>query len=308
MRGQHKELSHGDYFDLGQAAKQFRANVSGKRLTGRASVERLAPVSRPSTEGNPSYSSLLSDSSEGLQSRHSHENLVKQVTSWLRSEKARRNARKSKRKAAAAKVASAVEHTLAKPKSDSTEDSASEERRGSDSSEGSVALDQLAMILDRTMSLKSTDGSPRFHKGSHHRKLSTLFKRNSTISSGEDHFDSIDQLVPGCEAVLDNSNTMGYGAGGPESASTDDLTKIPSRRAKKEKEAWATFKYEIVRLTHTLKLKGWRRVPLDMSGEISVDRLSGALTNAVYVVSPPRDLPEQTPREEGIPAPKNPPP
>ncbi|KAJ4360505.1 uncharacterized protein N0V89_001070 [Didymosphaeria variabile] len=308
MRGQHKELSGGDYFDLGQAAKQFRAHVSGKRLTGRASVERLAPVSRPSTEGNPSYSSLLSDSSEGLPSRHSHENLVKHVTSWLKSEKARRSARRSKRKTAAAKVASVVEQSLGKAKSESTEHPPSEERRGSDSSEGSVALDQLAMILERTMSLKSTEGTSRFPRGLHGRKLSTLFKRNSTVSSGEDHFDSMDQLVPGCEAVLDNSRTMTYGAGCPESETTDDLTKLTSRRAKKEKEAWATFKYEIVRLTHTLKLKGWRRVPLDLSGEISVDRLSGALTNAVYVVSPPRDLPEQTPREEGVRAPKNPPP
>ncbi|KAF9734692.1 hypothetical protein PMIN02_003335 [Paraphaeosphaeria minitans] len=305
MRGQHKDLSGGEYFDLGQAAKQFRANVSGKRLTGRPSVERLVPASRQSAEGNPSYNSLLSDSSEGLPSRQSHENLIKQLTTWLKTEKVRRHARKSKRKAAAAKVASAVEHTLGGPKSDH---SAEGERRGSDSSDGSVALDQLAMILERTMSLKSTDGSPRFHRGgSHHRKLS-LFKRSSTISSGEDHLDSIEQLVPGCEAVLDNSKTMTYGAGGPASESTDGLTKVSTRRAKKEKEAWATFKYEIVRLTHTLKLKGWRRVPLDLSGEISVDRLSGALTNAVYVVSPPKDLPEQTPREEGVSAPRNPPP
>lgn len=306
MRGQHKDLSGGDYFDLGQAAKQFRANVSGKRLTGRPSVERLATAGRQSAEGNPSYNSLLSDSSEGVPSRHSHENLIKQVTTWLKTEKTRRHARRSKRKAAAAKVSSAVEHALSGPKG---EHSAEGERRDSDSSDGSVALDQLAMILERTMSLKSADGSPRFHRGgSHNRKLSALFKRNSTISSGEDHFDSIDQIVPGCEAVLDNSKTMTYGAGRPESESTDDLVKVPTRRAKKEKEAWATFKYEIVRLTHTLKLKGWRRVPLDMSGEISVDRLSGALTNAVYVVSPPRDLSEQAPREEGVPTPKNPPP
>jgi choline kinase len=306
MRGQQKDLGGGEYFDLGQAAKQFRANVSGKRLTGRPSTERLATGSRQSTEGNPSYNSLLSDSSEGLPSRHSHENLIKQVSSWIKAEKARRSTRRSKRKHAAAKVASAVEHALGGPKS---EHAAAEGRRGSDSSDGSVALDQLAMMLERTMSLKSTDGSPRFPRvGSHNRKLSTLFKRNSTVSSGDDQSDSIDQLVPGCEAILDNSKTMTYGAGGPESESPGDPTKASSRRAKKEKEAWATFKYEILRLAHTLKLKSWRRVPLEMSGEISVDRLSGALTNAVYVVSPPKDLPEQTPREDGAPAPKNPPP
>lgn len=308
MQGQHKELSQGDYFDLGQAAKQFRANVSGKRLHGRASVERLGSAGKSSMEGNPSFTSLLSESSDGASSRHSHENLVKQVTSWLKSEKARRSARKAKRKATAAKVASDVEQSLREAKHDSSESQAPQERRDSDSSDGSVALDHLAMILERTMSIKSTDGSSRLHRGVHGRKLSSLFKRNSAISSGEDHFDSIDQLVPGCEAILDNSKTMTYGAGGPDSESTDDLTRVVSRRAKKEKEAWATFKYEIVRITHTLKLKGWRRVPLEMSGEISVDRLSGALTNAVYVVSPPKDLPAPTPREDGVPAPKNPPP
>lgn len=305
MRGQHKELAHGDYFDLGQSAKQFRANVSGKRLQGRASVERLSSANKLPAEGSASYTPLISDSSENISSRQPHENLVKQVTSWLKSEKSRRSTKKSKRQAAAAKVASAVEHTLAAARGGSTEHAASHERRGSDSSEGSVALDQLAIILEKAMSIKPTEGSPRTPK---HRKLSTLLKRHSAISSGEDHFDSIDQLVPGCEAILDNSKTMAYGAGGPESQSTDDLTKVTSRRAGKEKEAWANFKYEIVRITHTLKLKGWRRVPLEMSGEISVDRLSGALTNAVYVVSPPKDLPSQTPREDGPPVPKNPPP
>ncbi|KAJ4291978.1 hypothetical protein N0V90_009876 [Kalmusia sp. IMI 367209] len=309
MGGKHKELDQGDYFDLGQAAKQFRASVSGKRLSGRASVERLGSVSKASTEGNPSFTSLLSESSDGTASRHSHENLVKQVTSWLKSEKSRRTARKAKRKAAAAKTVSNVRQALGDTRGESDQPHPTQERRSSESSDGSVALEQLASILERTMSLKSIEGSPRHHRHLHGRKLSALFKRHSTVSSGEDHFDSIDQLVPGCEAILDNSKTMAYGAGGPDSDSTTDISgQTSGRRAKKEKEAWATFKYEIVRLSHTLKLKGWRRVPLDMSGEISVDRLSGALTNAVYVVSPPKDLPEQTPREEGLPAPKNPPP
>ena len=71
---------------------------------------------------------------------------------------------------------------------------------------------------------------------------------------------------------------------------------------------WATFKYEIVRLTHTLKIKGWRRVPLDHSGEIDAERLSGAMTNAVYVISPPKDLPAEGGRDGDLHAPKNPPP
>jgi choline kinase len=101
---------------------------------------------------------------------------------------------------------------------------------------------------------------------------------------------------------------MAYGAGGAES--TDDLgsSANSTRKAKKEKDAWATFKYEIVRLAHTLKLKGWRRMPLERSKEISVERLSGALTNAVYVVSPPANLQSETERKVDYPAPKNLPP
>ena len=57
-----------------------------------------------------------------------------------------------------------------------------------------------------------------------------------------------------------------------------------------DRDVWATFKFEIVRLTHTLRLKGWRKVAMRMSNQITVERLSGALTNAVYVVSPPDDL------------------
>lgn len=74
----------------------------------------------------------------------------------------------------------------------------------------------------------------------------------------------------------------------------------PNKRALREKETWLRFKNEIVRLAHTLKLKGWRQVPLDRGGDIEVERLSGALTNAVYVVKPPTNLPlAPPPRPEG---------
>ncbi|KAF2683630.1 kinase-like protein [Lentithecium fluviatile CBS 122367] len=316
MTGKHKELEKGDYFDLDKATRQYRASVSGKRLSGRPSTERLASSAKgqgQSQDANPSLSSLISESSDPSISHHRRENLVKQVTAWLKNEKARRAARKAKRKARSGKDSVfSTDTTDITPHVESAHNS-SIERRSSESSEGSVALEQLANILERTMSLKSvksTEGSPRHHRRhSHGRKLSAIMKRHSTVSSGEDYFDSIDQLVPSCDAILDNSKTMAYGAGGPDSESTADTEgKSAERRARKEKEAWHTFKYEIVRLSHTLKLKGWRRVPLEKSGEISVERLSGALTNAVYVVSPPKHLPPPEAREDGTPTPKNPPP
>jgi choline kinase len=66
------------------------------------------------------------------------------------------------------------------------------------------------------------------------------------------------------------------------------------RREEKERKAWLVFKNEVIRLTHTLRLKGWRRVPLDSGDTISVERLSGALTNAVYVVTPSEEIMDKT--------------
>jgi choline kinase len=132
-------------------------------------------------------------------------------------------------------------------------------------------------------------------------------KRHSTVSSDTDYFDSVDDLVPSCEAVLDNSKTMAYSGGSGDSIEEGDGSGKVNKRAQKEKEAWASFKYEIVRITHTLKLKGWRRIPLDQSSEIEVERLSGALTNAVYVVSPPKKLRTQA-DGTSVPTPKSPPP
>lgn len=314
-----KELDKGDYFDLDKAAKQYRASVSGKRLSGRPSVERLgSSVKGQSQDVNPSLSSLISETSDPAIPHHRRENLVKQVSAWLKNEKTRRAARKAKRKASSIKGSLTTETADSKPTDESskpTDESGkrpSLERRGSaDSEDSEAALEQLATILERTMSLKSNEGSSRHHRRhSHSRKLSAIMKRHSTVSSGEDYFDSVDQLVPSCDAILDNSKTMAYGAGGPESENNPDGSegKAAERRARKEKEAWTQFKYEIVRLTRTLKLKGWRRVSLDKSGEISVERLSGALTNAVYVVSPPKHLPAPETQEDGTPASKKPPP
>lgn len=81
-----------------------------------------------------------------------------------------------------------------------------------------------------------------------------------------------DPIVPTTDEVLDNSKTVG-------------------KNGMKEAEAWLSFKNEIIKLAHTLRLKGWRHIALDAGNDIKVERLSGALTNAVYVVIPPKDVP-----------------
>lgn len=120
------------------------------------------------------------------------------------------------------------------------------------------------------------------HSSTKHRHL-----RKQSFSSDTEYADS-DVVVPSVEVILDNSKTLGY-SGGTTESQTNLLN--PNKRALREKETWLRFKNEIVRLAHTLKLKGWRQVPLDRGGDIEVERLSGALTNAVYVVKPPANLP-----------------
>jgi choline kinase len=77
---------------------------------------------------------------------------------------------------------------------------------------------------------------------------------------------------------------------GGKAAASDDTASISSRREEKERKAWTVFKNDIIRIAHTLRIKGWRRVPLESGDSIDVERLSGALTNAVYVVSPPKNM------------------
>ncbi|KAF8425845.1 kinase-like domain-containing protein [Tirmania nivea] len=54
-----------------------------------------------------------------------------------------------------------------------------------------------------------------------------------------------------------------------------------------EKIGWDGFKEEVLKLAHTLRCKGWRKIALERFKELEIKRISGALTNLVYMVSPP---------------------
>lgn len=296
----------GDYLDLDRPSRHYPASISGKRLSGRPSIEHMGSFKPQSQSGeqkdaNPPLTSLLSENSNDPNHHaHTHQRLIKHVHSWLESERTRRASRKAKRKARKSR-----HEVEAKEGSKDHLDvlQSSRGRSDSDSSDGSVALDQLAGILEKTLNMTPADAKRKIN---HVRRMSTGLKRHSAISTDStDYFDSIDQLVPSCDVVLDNSKTMAY--------STDDADSEPEnedteRRRRKEKEAWTTFRYEILRLAHTLKLKGWRKVTMEQHDEIDVQRLSGALTNAVYVVSPPKNVKSKEESTDGVPKPKNPPP
>ncbi|KAI9783343.1 MAG: hypothetical protein M1839_003877 [Geoglossum umbratile] len=217
--------------------------------------------------------------------QHLQGGLAAQVLNWLQGERARRASRKEKRKETEGFSEVSIEGL----------------RRPSESSEGSDSLDRLEQILaeNATSSSKtpSARSTPRLfaidHRGSapaSRRQSSSRKLRRSSGSSDTDRQDG-DVGVPRCDVILKNPKAPSYssGTGASDAESLDQ--EGWSRRAQREPESWNSFKNDIVRLAHTLNLSRWRRIPLDHGGEIKVERISGALTNAVYMVSPPEPLP-----------------
>ena len=275
--------------------KQFTAGV-GKRLAGRPtpspfSSSRVSLISQASLEdttqtptSQPGESSSRKAAQNSRQKIHQqHEKLLSQVSEWLHVQKGKKAARRARKHKA---------HSH--PRDDSTADTVPPPRRGSQESSlsSAMSLEGLQQILEdskvpATSSKITPLESPKIRP---RRPSYSLGKHPSTrrfsvnASSDTEYFDG-DVIVPSCDVVLDNSKTMSYGSG--------SSTPVAGRRADKEAMAWLTFKSEILRLAHTLRLKGWRRVPLDSGADLEVERLSGALTNAVYVVSPPKSISEQ---------------
>lgn len=282
--------------------KQHRASVA-KRMSGRPalnSASSLAALENLGSAANmdaqlPDYSDVNTDSTrKHRHSHHHHSNIISQVRHWLHEEKARKATRQHKTRDGASKLSNAVDtisvlaekaqgHGLSHHKGH-------HRRTSSASSDGTLALERLEQILAAGMDLNQDPAQEEKPRPYFPRKASRLLRKQSTIASSDTEYHDSEPHVPSADVVLDNSKTLGYSGGGAASqTSLPDL----SKPAKKEKEAWLHFKYEIVRLSHTLKLTRWRRVPLERSGDIEVERLSGALTNAVYVVSPPVDLPQE---------------
>ncbi|KAK7562416.1 kinase-like domain-containing protein [Phyllosticta citricarpa] len=293
MEGRHKDLDDDDAFALERvpSKQQHRVKI-GKRLQGRPSNER-------SNSSNPSLAeSALSNvlTEDGANRGHAHDNLVTQVAAWVKQEKARRAARRSKR--ATAKAAPAETTTARDVEIEQTDGTCdTKPRRDSDTSEGSTALDNLESIIESSLSIITHEGRRAGHR------IGRRLRRHSTAASSDN--EDLEVQVPNVDAWLDNSRTLAYSGGKNEQDDVDE-TLTPGSRKAKERQAWAAFKYEIVRLAHTLRLKGWRKIPMEMSGEIEVERLSGALTNAVYVVTPPKKLPLTADEEKEV-RPRNPP-
>lgn len=292
MRGRSKEVdADGESFNLDRMSsspKQHRANLGAKRLSGRPAPERS--TSKLSLKDTPLAPVVSDEGSGNVAHPHRHlatQGLVSQITEWIKHEKARRAERRKKRgKASRSATLESEDAVSEEPSAQLDGSAAAGGRRPSDASEGSVALENLENILEKSLSLGIGNSPPSRRSTARRVPSSRKLRRQSTAASSDTDYHEGEAQVPSCDVFLDNTKTV-TSAGG--TSSSDEATTPGSRS--KDKKAWSTFKYEIVRLTHTLRLKGWRRVPMEKSSEIDVERLSGALTNAVYVVSPPKDLP-----------------
>lgn len=235
------------------------------------------------------------------------ESLVEQVSNWIKEKRAKRHRRKAGR-----------HHHLhlhghhgdnfqpSSPKSKALDDaSETRQRRDSDASDESIDLENLERIVKHTLTLRrpSTRKTPSLKSRGSVRKL----LRKQSSASDTEYLDG-DVLVPSCDAVLDNSKTLAYTGGASDISDESESEELQRVRSHIDADAWSRFKFEIVRLSHTLRLKGWRKVSMEMSGSIEVRRLSGALTNAVYVVSPPTDMPLEKKDDSGNVAYSKPPP
>lgn len=272
----HKDMS--DDLNLDRQAKQRDIGL-GKQPSGRQLKAFASPTLLPLVpESKHDAANEHEEHATPRRRTHGFSEALSQINAWVHEEKDRRQARRAKRKSARS-ISKSAEREGTGPPTDGDNPSSHSSRRGSDDSTGSMALERLEAILQQ--SRIPVDEKPTRKKSvtqvvrrpSSFRKLRT----QSTAASSEVDLGDLDSIVPSCHAVLDNSNTLSYVGGS-----------AADKEGSKESEAWATFKFEIVRLAHTLRLKGWRQVAMEQSRHIDVERLSGALTNAVYVVSPPK--------------------
>ncbi|KAJ5314576.1 Phenylalanyl-tRNA synthetase [Penicillium atrosanguineum] len=223
--------------------------------------------------------------------------LFHQVFDWLQHEKTRRQARKARRAEA---VSATAEGTSS---SAPVEDEQSEDPHPC--SESTFSLDKLEKILLQFAGPGNVDALGALHslKRASRRRPKGLRRG----SASESDYTDVEAPVPGVEAYLDNSKTLAYMTN--DVADEEITASTASLKRSKDREAWTTFRTEIVRLAHTLQLRGWRKVPMESADEIEVIRLSGALTNAVYVVRPPKNLPAlKTENRGGPPVSRKPPP
>ena len=229
----------------------------------------------------------------GLTGAH-HGNAMMQVVAWLQGERRRRALRKTlSRKTNGQQGFTKAQHEESAPL-DLTDGSPVED--ASEDSGDSDALNRLDQILapktDPGKLARRGVRRPGSVKRSSGRSPHHQFRRPKLRQPSPPDTDDAEPewLVPESDVVLDNTKMLR--SNHAIRYSSRNLANLGKELGTDSKES-LQFKEEVMRLAHTLGLKGWKRVPIERGRDIGLERLSGALTNSVYVVAPPRLLESQ---------------
>ncbi|RKF78387.1 Choline kinase [Golovinomyces cichoracearum] len=288
--------------------KQFKAGTAERRLHGRstASTNSASKLSCISTDDGVSLEASATDSTE---SKHrvsfrghgsgygygsqpvnwqlQYEKLQSQVSEWLRAEKSVRAERDKK-------VETDLHH-------ENRDDENIRVKLGPHNAKdtyvsSAVSLEHLQKILEENSRISRSGQSIVSEFSSITRQPSTLSikrrgssKNPTSVSSDTEHQDG-DVVVSSCNIFLEKPKTTSNSKENIVNSSTNASLSM-SLRLDRERKSWIEFKKNILKMAHTLRLKGWKSVSLESASDIKVERLSGALTNSVYVVSIPFNLP-----------------
>ncbi|PYH43340.1 putative choline kinase [Aspergillus saccharolyticus JOP 1030-1] len=253
---------------------RHRAPVA-KKATARPPINPATSLSSQ-TSSNLTESAIRDEKDPSIKysEEDSQNSLYSQVCEWLQHEKSKRGCDYSLGSGVPDEAANGGQVAGSKSTGNSVEEASSL------GAQIPMALDKLEKILLQYAASRQDNGAVRRLR----RHRSRGLRRGS---ASESDFSDLDVAAPSVDVVLDNSKTLAYSGGGAEDDESEDGT---NSRYANDREAWTTFKTEILRLAHTLQFKGWRKLPMDSAVDIEVIRLSGALTNAVYVVNPPQNI------------------
>lgn len=251
----------------------------------------IAPSDSAASQNRISHAERCSDEHQN----HHSARIISQVADWLDGEKLKRAIRRRTKTKGHGKAPQGADHTKPLGESLSSKDCRDSIGESVDVSDPELALDELEQILSSALKINEQgpmitaedQSCPQTTRQKPRRRTSKLLARKKSASAASDSDARDEEVVPSAEVTLENSRISRSFAG--EDIPQMDRISSQGRNAD-EDEAWADFKTDVVRLTHTLRIAGWRRVAIGQGPEIQVSRLCGALTNAVYVVSPPKVL------------------
>lgn len=240
---------------LAAATKQLQQQLEGQsRVTGGANAEEGKMEQLAGQQQDESRKQHRLPSAAGAVT-----GLLEQLKDWAHAERQRQKVRRGKKAAKQKKQHCASQEMVP------TESGLDEEEFGrsispvsSGDESATAAIDALGAIIEAAEAAEAAnmDGHsrrPSAHRRSSRRKSNRPRSLKGGQASDTDHASDGEALVPSCEEVLQMVEEVGM----------DE------------------FKNQVLKLAHTLRCKGWRRVSLDRYKEIIVERISGALTNAV---------------------------